>query len=156
MRISIRAFRRGDAAAFRTLNEAWIAANFTIEDKDLAILGDPQRAILDRGGHIEVAEDETGEIVGCCALLPAGAGVFEIGKMTVAENWRGRGIGRQLLRAAVEHSRALGATRLYLETNHTLTGAIALYLSEGFRHLRPEAVTLSPYARADVFMERRL
>ena len=157
MSVSIRAFRTGDGAAFRTLNEAWIAAIFEIEEKDRAILGDPQRAILDRGGHIDLAiDDGTGQIVGCCALLPAGPGVFEVGKMTVLEGRRGEGIGRQLLRAAIEHASALGATRLYLETNHTLTGAIALYLSEGFRHLSPEAVTPSPYARADVFMERYL
>jgi ribosomal protein S18 acetylase RimI-like enzyme len=50
-------------------------------------------------------------------------------------------------------ARAEGATLLYLETNSALKPAIALYESFGFVHLPPRP---TPYARADVFMEKRL
>ena len=43
--------------------------------------------------------------------------------------------------------------RLYLETNRKLALAIRLYESVGFRHLPPERVVPSPYARANVYME---
>ena len=56
--------------------------------------------------------------------------------------------------AAIALAERIGATRLYLETNHTLTGAIALYESMGFRPLPKERVRPSHYSRADVFMER--
>jgi putative acetyltransferase len=46
----------------------------------------------------------------------------------------------------------LGAA-LYLETNKKLTPAVRLYEALGFRHLSPERVVPSPYARADVYME---
>jgi GNAT superfamily N-acetyltransferase len=73
--------------------------------------------------------------------------------MTVTEGHRGRGLGRKLLEHTVELARELGAASLYLETNSSLVDAIHLYHEVGFRHLPPERVTPSPYARADVFME---
>lgn len=68
----------------------------------------------------------------------------------------GAGIGRRLLAATIEGARALGARRLYLETNSKLATAIHLYESLGFRHVPPERVTPSPYARSNVQMELHL
>ena len=157
MNVEIREFQPGDETAFRVLNEAWITAYFQLEDKDRAVLGDPKKYILSRGGHIYFAVDpQTREVLGCCALLAMDNGVFEVAKMAVDEKWRNQGVGRKLLRGAIDAARALGIQRLYLETNHTLKNAIALYRSEGFEHLRPEDVKPSPYARATVFMEQYL
>jgi hypothetical protein len=47
----------------------------------------------------------------------------------------------------------MGAKRLYLETNSKLQSAIHVYESLGFKHLAPERVIPSPYARANVYME---
>ncbi len=157
MTVQVREFQPGDETAFKTLNEAWISAYFKLEEKDISTLGDPRQHILDRGGHIYLAVDrDSGETLGCCALIAMKAGVFEVAKMAVAENLRGRGIGRVLLRGVIDAARDLGAIRLYIETNHTLQNAIALYRSEGFEHLRPEDVEPSPYARADVYMQMAL
>lgn len=157
MNIAIREFQPGDQATFQALNEAWITKYFSIEEKDREVLGDPQTHILNHGGHVYFAIDaDTREILGCCALEAMESDCFEVVKMAVAENLRGHGIGRKLLRAVIEAARTLGARRLYLETNQTLTNAIALYRSEGFEHLRPEDVKPTPYLRVDVFMERTL
>lgn len=154
MTIAVRLFQPGDEVSFRLLNEAWISAYFHLEEKDRATLGDPHHYILEPGGHISIAVDAaTQQIVGCCALVVLEPGVYEVAKMAVAENLRGQGIGRALLRHVIATARSLGASRLYIETNHTLENAIALYRSEGFQHLRPQDVQPSPYARADVFME---
>jgi ribosomal protein S18 acetylase RimI-like enzyme len=150
-----RPFRPEDAAAFRELNEAWIQAFFIIEEEDRVSLDDPQGHILEPGGHIFVAVEQ-GEVVGCCALIPHGPGVFEVAKMAVAERLRGRGIGRQLLSCTIEQARALGAKSLYLESNSRLANAVHLYESLGFRHLPAEERTPSPYARANVFMDLKL
>ena len=66
---------------------------------------------------------------------------------------RGRGTGRQLLNAAVDRARALGACSLFLGSNRRLTTAVGLYESAGFHHVPRERVGPLPYARADVFME---
>jgi putative acetyltransferase len=147
--VEIREFEAGDAAAFRALNEEWITRFFALEEKDLAMLGDPETNILARGGRIFFAICD-GIAAGCVALQPMGDGEFEIGKMAVTPASQGLGLGRKLMLRAIEAARESGATRLYLETNHVLTPAIALYESVGFTHLPAGD---SPYVRADVRME---
>lgn len=153
--VTIREFQPGDEDSFKKLNEEWIAHYFRIEGKEAVILADPKGTILAGGGKIFFAIAQ-GRCVGCCALRRMTNDEFEVAKMAVTPAFQGSGIGRKLLNAVIEAGRALGARRLYLETNHTLTHAIRLYESVGFRHLAPEEVTPSPYERADVFMEMLL
>jgi GNAT superfamily N-acetyltransferase len=150
--LQLRPFEPGDADAFRDLNEAWIRQYFGLEEKDLLTLRDPIRNILQPGGHIFMALVE-GRAIGCCALIADGPGVFELAKMAVAEEYRGRGVGRRILVYTIEQARALGARRLHLGSNKRLENAVHLYAALGFRHLPPERVKPSPYARANVFME---
>ena len=150
--VNIRSFRPEDAAAFRKLNEEWIQRYFAMEPKDEASLADPHRNILARGGRIFLAVRE-GRPVGCCCLLALAPGEYEVAKMAVTEAEQRGGIGRQLLEHTIAHARASGAHRLYLETNSKLVPAIRLYESLGFRHLPPERVVPSPYARSNVSME---
>jgi len=143
-------FEPRHAEAFRTLNEAWISRHFALEPKDREVLADPQGTIIDKGGRIFIAELD-GEAVGCVALIPMADGGYEVAKMTVSEKARGRGLGRMLMARCIDAGREAGATRLYLETNSSLAPALGLYRAMGFRDLAPVE---SPYARADVFMER--
>lgn len=139
------------AEAFRILNEAWIAKLFTLEPKDRETLNDPQGKIIAKGGRVFMAI-EGGEAVGCVALIRMEDGGYEVAKMTVAESMRGTGLGRKLMERCIEAGAEDGATRLYLETNSSLGPALSLYRATGFVDL-PARDT--PYARADVFMERR-
>jgi GNAT superfamily N-acetyltransferase len=154
-RVRVRPFQSGDEAAFRELNEAWIAKYFGVEKEDRIVLDDPVGQIIRPGGHIFIAVADE-EPVGCCALKFMEPGVFEVAKMAVRERLRGYGIGRQVLEYTVEQAKRLGAKRLYLETNNSLQNAIHLYESVGFRHLPPERVHGSLYVRANVFMEMEL
>jgi len=149
--VTIREFMQGDEESFRRLNEEWIVRYFAMEPKDEEALLHPRRNILDRGGRIFFAVS-AGETVGCCALVAAGNGEFELAKMAVTESARGLGIGRRLLEHVIAEARVAGVRRLSLETNHTLTPAMRLYESVGFRHLPPERMAASPYARSDVQM----
>lgn len=149
---AVRPFQRGDETAFRELNEAWISKYFRIEDKDRETLGNPHKYILSQGGEIFMALVD-GEIVGCVALMKMSATTMELAKMAVDENYRGQGIGRALIAAAIQWARSRCFHRLYLETNHTLTPALNLYRSMGFRDVPEDRVMKSPYRRADVFME---
>ena len=155
LEIEIRPLQPGEEDAFRILNEQWIAKYFRIEEKDREVLCDPVGKILEQGGHIFLAVAGSARI-GTCALLAMEPGIFELAKMAVDEKYRGAGIGRSLLEYVMVEARRLGAHRLYLETNNSLSNAIHLYESVGFRHLAPERVEPSPYARANVFMEKLL
>ena len=150
--VAIRELQPGDEAAFRRLNEEWITRYFAIEPEEEAVLADPRKTILERGGRIFLAVRD-GQPVGCCALRAIAPGEFEVAKMGVTESCQRAGIGRQLLEKVIAEARVLGAHRLYLETNRKLAAAIRLYESLGFRHLPPERIVPSPYERANVYME---
>ena len=150
--ITFRLFQPGDETAFRELNEAWIGEFFSIEEKDKEVLGDPVGQIIRPGGAIALAILD-GRAIGCCALLAMEDGGFELGKMAVAEECRGRGVGKKLLAYVIEHARKLDAPRSYLETSTRLPNAIHLYESHGFRHVPSERVHPSPYARSNQYME---
>jgi ribosomal protein S18 acetylase RimI-like enzyme len=150
--LSFREFEPGDEVDFRRLNEEWIVRYFAIEPKDIEALSNPRETILRRGGRIFFAVRE-GRAVGCCALLAIGPGEFEVAKMAVTEACQGAGIGRRLLENVIAAARAAGAARLYLESNSRMKPAVRLYESIGFRHLPPERIVPSPYARSNVAME---
>ena len=128
---------------------AWITAHWQPEPADFKALDDPQKNIIDPGGYIAVAL-EAGEVRGVCALVKMDDHCYELAKMAVAEAARGRGIGWLLGVAVVDRARALGASRVYLESNTVLEPALNLYRKLGFL---PVAKRPSPYERANVQME---
>jgi DNA-binding MarR family transcriptional regulator/N-acetylglutamate synthase-like GNAT family acetyltransferase len=134
---------------FRRLNEEWIMRYFRMEESDYQALDHPQEYILDKGGHVYIALYK-GEPVGTVALIPMSNGGFELAKMAVSPQAQGLGIGYLLGRYCIDQARALGATRVYLESNTTLKSAINLYYKLGFRKA---AGPPSPYERANIQME---
>jgi GNAT superfamily N-acetyltransferase len=146
-----------DADAFRALNEEWISRLFTLQEEDRAVLGDPFGRIVGPGGDVLLARERgSGAAVGCVALLAYPDAVFELAKMAVAPAAQGRGIGRQLVAAAIDRAQALGAARLFLGTNSKLAPAIRLYEEAGFvRITRSRLPVADYYARADILMELR-
>ena len=143
-----------DTAAFRSLNEEWIARHFVVEEQDRRQLDDPVAAYIATGGQILIAES-AGHRVGCVALVPDGSGAYELSKMAVAPGRQGRGTGRRLLAAAIDYARDAGATSIFLGSSTKLENAVHLYESVGFQHVAPETLHM-PYARADVFMQLML
>jgi putative acetyltransferase len=80
-----------------------------------------------------VLEDDDGRIIGHLALsaLERAPDVMSVGMAMVAEA-RGRGGGRMLLEAALEHARATAIHKLELEVFPENARAIALYARCGF------------------------
>jgi ribosomal protein S18 acetylase RimI-like enzyme len=66
--------------------------------------------------------------------------------MWVARRARGRGLGRRFLGELEDHARERGAVAVRLDTNRTLTEAIALYRSAGYVEVEP--FNDDPYAEA--------
>lgn len=138
-------------AAFATLNIEWLERWFTVEAYDREVLENPERSILASGGRILFAVDGAERALGTVALKHEGDGVYELTKMAVSPEARGRGVGRLLMQAALDLYRALPARELFLESSSLLGPALALYESAGFRH-RPAPRAGSHYVRADVYM----
>ncbi len=136
-------------AAFRQLNEEWISTYFRMEESDYKALDHPREYILDQGGYIYIGLYK-GEPVATCALIHMDDGGFELAKMAVSPKAQGLGIGYLIGKACIEKARALGARRVYLESNTALKPAINLYHKLGFRKA---AGAPSPYERCNIQME---
>jgi DNA-binding MarR family transcriptional regulator/GNAT superfamily N-acetyltransferase len=85
-----------------------------------------------------------GRPVGCGALKFHDGAPAELKRMWVAPEVRGLGLGRRILVALEQHARERGVRALHLETNGTLTEAIALYRASGYREV--PAFNSEPYA----------
>jgi GNAT superfamily N-acetyltransferase len=147
--IKILSFEDKYSEDFKNLNVEWIKKYFVLEDADLKVLSDPMTSIVNKGGHIYMAE-LNGEIVGTCALLKMENGEYELAKMAVDEKAQGKQIGYKLGVATIEKARELGGSLIYLETNAILKPALNLYKKLGFADA-PDRPT--PYERCNVHME---
>jgi DNA-binding MarR family transcriptional regulator/GNAT superfamily N-acetyltransferase len=76
-----------------------------------------------------------GAPVGCGALKFGPDGTAHIKRMWVDQNVRGLGLGRRLLADLEAHAARHGASVVRLDTNKTLTEAIAMYRAAGYREV---------------------
>jgi DNA-binding MarR family transcriptional regulator/predicted GNAT family N-acyltransferase len=112
---------------------------------------DPQRSIsadapeLRRPAGLLLVATLASEPVGCGALKFHDGQPTEIKRMWVAESARGLGLGRRLLGELEAHAVRNATTAIvHLETNGSLTEAIALYRSSGY--VEVDAFNDEPYA----------
>ncbi len=78
-----------------------------------------------------------GEPAGCGAVRLVSTTTAELKRMYVAPSARGLGVGRRLLAALEAEARALGASRLVLETGVRQAEAIAMYERAGYAPIEP-------------------
>jgi len=152
--IKISEFLPKHKTAFQQLNEEWITTYFKLEDTDRKALDDPKGYILDKGGAILVATQDT-TVVGVCALLKMHDSKYnyELAKMAVSPKAQGKGVGYLLGKATINKAISLNANYLYLESNTILKPAIALYDKLGFKKI---AGRTTPYERCNIQMELKL
>lgn len=101
----------------------------------LLLLADPSenlvREYISRG-HCFVAEMNK-DIVGVYVLLRTRPETIEIVNIAVEENHQGKGLGRQLLKHAIQNGKLLGAKTIEVGTGNSSVGQLALYQKCGFR-----------------------
>ena len=74
-----------------------------------------------------------GRIIGSGALVPRSDQVAEIARMSVASEFRRRGIGGKILERLCQEAKELGFQRIVLETTSTWSDIIEFYKRFGFR-----------------------
>jgi GNAT superfamily N-acetyltransferase len=131
------------------LNRQWIQTYFKIEAMDIAQLENPYENVLNHGEIFFLLENE--KAVGVCAMIEHGVGCYELAKMAVAPETRGKGYGDRLMEIAVAWARQKGANKVILLSNTILEPAITLYKKHGFKttHLGPHP----DYERCNIEME---
>lgn len=148
MGLRIESYQPEYAQAFFDLNIEWLETYFYVEDYDREVLSKPQQYILDRGGNLFfVVEDSL--VCGTVALMPYDSTTFELTKMAVSPQLRGKKIGQQLMTHCIEFARKEGKN-LVLYSNTKLENAIHIYKKYGFIEIPVEAD--SPYNRSNIKM----
>jgi N-acetylglutamate synthase-like GNAT family acetyltransferase/DNA-binding MarR family transcriptional regulator len=150
-RLEILPYKPAYKRHFDLLNREWLEERFRVEPADEAILKHPHETIVKRGGMVFFARMD-GEIVGTCALIPHGEGIYELAKMAVTRSVQGRGIGRRLAEAVLEDARARSARMVFLETSPRMIAVRRWYARLGFRQVDVHPLGGSKYARKSVAM----
>lgn len=135
---------------FHDLNIEWLETFFYVEPFDREVLSNPDQYILDPGGYIFFAV-ENDEALGTVALMKAGEGNYELTKMAVRTDQRGRKIGQILMQYCIDFARKNNFRKLFLYSNTKLENAIYIYRKFGFIEIEKEAD--SPYERSNIKME---
>ena len=137
---------------FRRLNLEWLEQFNLTESHDLEILDHPRENVIDRGGCIFLLKEED-VIIGTAGIFKINDHEFELIKMTVAPEHRGKKFGDMLLEKCINQAKEMNASKLILFSNSHLQTAIRLYEKFGFRHVE---VIDAPFKTADIKMELEL
>jgi ribosomal protein S18 acetylase RimI-like enzyme len=146
--IKIVEYRSEHQTQFEAFNRTWIEELFEMEPLDEWVLTNPEKAILETGGAILMAE-YNGKVAGTVGLRKVDESTWEFTKMAVDPAFRRLGIAEAISYASFEKAKELGATCVILYSNTKNAGAIKLYEKIGFRHLEVEQ---GVYKRANVKM----
>jgi GNAT superfamily N-acetyltransferase len=122
-------FDAPDAAALRQAQRDELDARYGRDDHEPGA-----KPTADSVPVFLVARSTDGVAIGCggLRLLPEGA---EIKRMYVVPAARGTGLSTAILRALEEEARALGVTRLLLETGEGQPDAMRFYEREGYTRI---------------------
>ena len=154
-RIRIEPWKPEWKSDFIRLNELWISQHFILEEADRVQLENPEAAYLIPGGEILFAVDSaSNRVAGRCALRRhSNPASWELAKLCVDPERRGRGIGGRLIDAVADLARERGAETLWLESNRILAPAIHLYRKKGFVETE---LPIREYERVDIQMIKDL
>ena len=137
---------------FRRLNLEWLDKYNLTESHDLEVLDDPRGTVIEKGGCIFLAKEDE-KVIGSAGLWKENETDYELVKMTVDPDYRGKGISKILLDRCLEEAKKMHARTIFLYSNSQLKTALALYEKYGFRNV---AVVNAPFLTADVKMELSL
>ena len=101
-------------------------------DPDRGGTKDDDRALRRPHGAFVVLSTDA-MVIGCGGVQRIAEGTAEIKRMWIDDGHRGLGLGRRLLGRLEDEARSLGHTRVVLDTNASLTEAIAMYERSGYR-----------------------
>lgn len=116
--------------------EAWLEMDLCFQgfEDELAALPGKYAA---PDGRLYIVEID-GVPTGCVAMRKLEDGICEMKRLYLRDSARGLGIGNKLIETLVAEARAIGYTKMRLDTYPAKMGkAVKLYESRGFRPIEP-------------------
>ncbi len=104
-----------------------------------------------RGRFFVALDDE--QVVGCVALKPISQHTGELKRMYVKPAYRGQRIGWRLVETLIAAARAIGCTKVILDSHRTMTRAHNVYQGLGFEIVLPPDDASDDLKRIAIFME---
>ena len=151
MKIVIVEFNKKYSEQFFLLNKAWIEESWRLEDSDKKDLLNPGK-IVENGGQVFFALDNK-SVIGTVAMIKSSNNRFELAKMTVQENFRGKGIANMLMDECLKFAKQNNANEIFLISNDTLIIARNLYDKYGFKEVKLDS---QKYDRGNVKMSLKI
>ena len=145
--IAIVGFNKRYSEQFFILNKAWIEESWRLEDSDKKDLLNPDK-IVENGGQVFFAL-ENKIPVGTAAMIKSSEDRFELAKMTVQEELRGKGIANMLMDECLKFAKQNKANEIFLISNDSLKIARNLYDKYGFKEVNLDS---QKYDRGNVKM----
>ena len=136
---------------FFVLNKAWIEESWILEESDKKDLLNPDK-IIHNGGQVFFAL-ENQKVIGTVAMINSSDDRFELAKMTVQEDFRGKGIANMLMDECLKFAKENKANEIFLISNDSLTIARNLYDKYGFKEIDLDS---QKYDRGNVKMRLTL
>ena len=136
---------------FFVLNKAWIEESWILEESDKKDLLNPGK-IIHNGGQVFFAL-ENQKVIGTVAMINSSDDRFELAKMTVQEDFRGKGIANMLMDECLKFAKENKANEIFLISNNSLTIARNLYDKYGFKEVDLDS---KKYDRGNVKMRLTL
>ena len=132
-KICIQKYERKFDNDFFVLNKAWIEESWILEESDKKDLLNPGK-IIHNGGQVFFAL-ENQKVIGTVAMINSSDDRFELAKMTVQEDFRGKGIANMLMDECLKFAKENKANEIFLISNNSLTIARNLYDKYGFKEV---------------------
>ena len=149
--ITIVGFNKKYSEQFFMFNKAWIEESWHLEDSDNKDLLNPDK-IVHNGGQVFFAL-EYHKAVGTVAMIKSSDDRFELAKMTVQDDFRGKGIANMLMDKCLKFAHENKAKEIFLISNDSLKIARNLYNKYGFKEVELDS---KKYDRGNVKMRLTL
>jgi GNAT superfamily N-acetyltransferase len=91
---------------FINLNIEWLEFFFEVEPYDYEILKNYEALIINKGGYIFFARHEN-EIIGTFAFINRGEKIYELVKMAIKPDQRGKGYGNKMIEFAISFGKKI-------------------------------------------------
>jgi N-acetylglutamate synthase-like GNAT family acetyltransferase len=129
----------------------WIDQDLSFQDINDELGRFPNKYKEPLGAFIIAKENEN--VIGCVGLRNLDNKICEMKRLFVNDNYKGKGIGKNLVEKIIEEAKIKNYERMRLDTLSTMETALKIYYKNGFYKIEP--YYNNPYGGA-VYLEKIL